>query len=455
MTGSLPTDWLAGIGQILVARRSAVVITPAQVKERLLHEFSPKLHCLFEACRYKVLYSGRAATKSWSASQWILQQGYERPIRVMCARETMKSIADSVHKLLCDQILRLGLQHHYETTLSTIRGRNGTEIFYAGLRNNVANIKSVEGCDIVWVEEAQNVSGNSWDTLIPTVRKEGSEILVTFNPDLETDPTYQRFVLHPPPGANVVRLNWRDNPYLNEMMRSEIDYLKATDPDAFEHIYEGATRSTVQDAVYKAEILRAEKEGRFANVQYDARRTVDTYWDLGYGDMVSVWFVQAFPFETRVIDYYENTHQSIDHYLQVCQSRGYVYGQFVFPWDGGARHVSTGKSTADIVRSKGFKVEVLRQGLVHDRINQLRMMFPQLVFDGIRCAEGIQHLRHYQWGPPAPNGTLKREPLHDEHSHASNALEYMAQHIKSPAAIKQQVRAMPLSRHHGSMGWAR
>lgn len=420
-----------------VARRKhAKPLTPATLKERLLSEFSPKLHFLFEPHRYKVVYSGRYATKSWSFAAALLQAGYERRLRILCARETMKSIADSVHKLLEDQVDRLGLRAHYDVWTSSIHGKNGTEIFYAGLRNNISNIKSVEGCDVVWIEEAQSVSKHSWDTLIPTIRKAGSEVWVSWNPDLSSDETQKRFVDHPPPSARVVQISWRDNKYLNPMMVAEMEHLKATDEDDYAHVYEGNTRSTVHDAVYKAEIMKAEKNGQFCRVPYDARKPVDVIFDLGWGDLVSMWFMQTFPFDTRLIDYHEDSHKSMDHYLQVLQSKGYTYGQLIFPWDGGVKSVATGKSCEDVVKAKGYRVRVLRQGLVHDRIDAVRTMFSQLFFDATKCEVGLSHLRRYQWGPPGNNGTLKREPLHDQASHAADALGYAVLAIKTPPANK-------------------
>ena len=428
----------------------------SKLRTRLLEEFSPKLHCLFEPHPYKVAWSGRDAGKSWAYSMAILQLGLERPLRIVGLRETMRSLEDSVHKLLGDQVKRLGLEAHYTVYQSEIRGKNGTEIFYAGLRNNAIGIKSMEGCDIFWVEEAQTVSKESWETLIPTVRKPGAELWCTLNPRYAEDDSYRRWITHPPAGAKVVEMSWRDNKYQTQAMAEKRAHLKNTDPDMYDHVYEGATQSTVQDAVYKAQIQYAEKNGHFCNVGYDARLPVNTYWDLGYGDMVSVWFAQTVAFEHRLIDYYENHHQEINHYLQVMQGLGYVYGTCVFPWDGGAKHVSTGKSTADIVRSRGFNVRVLRQGPAAMEIENLRTIFPQMYFDAKKCAEGIAHLRKYQWGPPSANGVLKREPLHDENSHAARSLGTLATDVKNPTpAGRAPTNTSAPRQNHGSMGWAR
>ena len=150
-------------------------------------EFPVKLQGLFKKARYKVCLGGRGGAKSWGIARALLILGAKSPIRILCAREFQASIKDSVHKLLCDQIDALGLLPFYEITQTSIRGFNGTEFAFVGLKNNPTNIKSFEGVDICWVEEAQTVSRLSWNVLIPTIRKQGSEIWISFNPDLETD----------------------------------------------------------------------------------------------------------------------------------------------------------------------------------------------------------------------------------------------------------------------------
>lgn len=214
-------------------------------------DFPAKLAFLFEPARYKVLYGGRGGSKSWGIARALLILGAQRKMRIFCAREIQKSIKDSVHKLLKEQIDELGLGSVYRVLETEIRGTNGTEFIFAGLHANKDSIKSIEGIDIAWVEEAQTVSAASWDILIPTVRKEGSEIWVSFNPDLDDDPTYKRFVVNPPPGAVVVQINWSDNPWFPDVLRDEMEHLYATDPEAAAHVWGGQTRRNSQ-----AQILR-------------------------------------------------------------------------------------------------------------------------------------------------------------------------------------------------------
>lgn len=400
----------------------------ANLREKV--EIPDKLKMLYESHPYKVAYSGRGGCKSWSYARALLVLGTERRVRVLCARETQKSIKDSVHKLLADQIRDNGLQDHYEIQEAQIIGKNGTQFFFAGLKHNIRNIKSIEGCDIVWVEEGQSVSEDSWETLIPTIRKEGSEIWVSFNPELETDNTYKRWILNPPDGAVVVKLSWRDNKWITNGMLKKMEHLRNSDPDMYQHVYEGTCRSTVEGAIYKEEIVRAEKDGRICKVPYDPSKPVETFWDLGYSDLVCIWFVQSMPLGFRVIDYYQNSSEAIDHYLQVMQAKSYTYGNCVLPWDGGTKHVQTGRSIGDTMRAKGFKVKIVGQSSVAQGINAVRTIFPMLHFDGIKCEKGLLGLRRYQWGPQPKSGALKQEPLHDIASHPSDALRTMAMHVQ-------------------------
>ena len=157
--------------------------------------FPEKLRFLFSPARYKVVRGGRGPGKSWGFARALLIMGAKRPLRVLCTREVQKSIAQSVHQLLRDQIEALGLSGQYEVLTTEIRGKNGTQFFFSGLSDQTAeSLKSFEGVDVCWCEEAQAISKRSWDILIPTIRKDGSEIWVSFNPQLESDETYRRFV---------------------------------------------------------------------------------------------------------------------------------------------------------------------------------------------------------------------------------------------------------------------
>lgn len=193
--------------------------------------------------RYKVAWGGRGSGKSHTFARLLLLRAVDRPLRVLCARELQISIKDSVHRLLADLVDVMGLSSQFEVGQSFLRGRNGSEFIFKGLRHNASEIKSMEGIDICWVEEAQAVSDASWALLIPTIRAAGSEIWVSFNPDQETDPTYKRFVVNPPPNALVRKVNWDENPWFPPDLEAERAYLARVDPDAYAHVWLGECRS--------------------------------------------------------------------------------------------------------------------------------------------------------------------------------------------------------------------
>lgn len=406
----------------------SAVVQPFEVNA----QFPAKLEFLFRPARYKVAYGGRGAAKSWGFARALLIQGSQRPLRVVCARETQKSIADSVHQLLKDQIACLGLKDCYQVQKATILGPNGTQFTFAGLKHNVDNIKSLEGCDIVWVEEAQSVSKGSWEKLIPTIRKAGSEIWVSFNPDLETDDTYQRFVVRPPHDSMVVKINWRDNPWFPKVLQAEMEQLQERDPDAFNHVWEGCCVSILEGAIYANELRKVDQESRITRVPWDATRPVDTFWDLGYGDSTSIWFAQAFPFEYRLIDFLQSNQKPLAWYQKQLQERPYVYGTHHLPHDARAKTLGTGKSIEELMRASGFRTHIVPMLSVSDGINAARTIFPQCWFDGEKCADGLQALRHYRYGEIATTGVPTREPLHDENSHSADAFRYFSVGIRPP-----------------------
>ena len=195
---------------------------------------------LFIPSRYKIFYGGRGGVKSWSFARVLLLKAATIPLRILCAREFQSSIKESVHQLLCDQIRLMGLSDYYPNPKENrIESLVRSEFIFAGLKKEIGKVKSMEGIDICWVEEAEKVSENSWTVLIPTIRKEGSEIWVSFNPHEETDPTYKRFVVNPPPGAIVRETGWRDNPWLPKELQAEKDYLARVDKDAYDHVWGG------------------------------------------------------------------------------------------------------------------------------------------------------------------------------------------------------------------------
>ena len=416
-------------------------IQEAKAKAR----FPAKLKCLFvpEKARYRVLYGGRGGSKSWNIARALLLKGCEQKIRVLCAREYQTSIKDSVHKLLCDQIFALELEAHYEITERSLRGTNGTEFIFVGVKNNTNNVKSIEGIDICWVEEAQSVTPNSWNVLVPTIRKADSEIWISFNPELPTDETWKRFVLNPPKNAVIQKINWSDNPYFPEVLDLERRALQGRDIQAYNNVWEGIPRQTVNGAIFAKEVTMAELEGRICNVPYDASKPVHAIFDLGWADQTAVWLLQFIGQETRLIRYFENSQQTMSYYMAKLQSFGYVYDTIWLPHDAKAKSLGTGKSIEEIVRATGMKVQILDRVPVNDSINAARTIFSKCYFDRQNTEEGLQCLRHYRYDVDPDTKMFSPKPLHDEYSHGADAFRYIGLMINEPkkAPIQKSYRA--------------
>ncbi len=398
--------------------------------------FSEKMGFLFQPSRYKVLYGGRGSGRSWGCARALLIQGMQKQHRILCAREFQSSILESVHALLSQQIELLGLSSFYEVQQTSIVGKNGTEFIFAGLRHNVNKIKSMEGITRVWVEEAQTVSKLSWDTLIPTIRIDGSEIWMTFNPEFETDETFRRFVAKPPKNAIVVKMNWNDNPWFPEVLEQERKDLQERDEDAYLNVWEGHCKQSIDGAIYAREIRDAMLAERITTVPYSASKPVEVFFDLGWSDSTAMWFVQRIGFEMRVIRFYQNRHQSLHHYLQYIQSQQYVVGTLWLPHDAKAKQLGTGLSIEEMAKASGYDVKIVPMLSVEDGINAVRTVFPTMFFDAENCSDGIAALRRYRYKIDQLSGQMSREPLHDDASHAADALRYCAVSLHEPKRLK-------------------
>lgn len=422
-------------------------------------QFPAKLKFLFEPHRYKVAYGGRGSGKSWGFARALLILAAQKQLRILCTRETQRSIQESVYQTLCDQIKLLGLSDFYEVKKTEILGRNGSRFAFEGIRQNIGNIKSFEGFDIVWVEEAQNVTKHSWDVLIPTIRKDGSEIWIGFNPDLETDETYQRFVVHQSqlPNAKVVKINYLDNPWFPNTLRAEMEATRAKSEDDYLHIYEGFCKQVVDGAIYRQELLQADKDSRITRVPYDATRPVHTFWDLGFGDNTSIWFAQSIGFEFRLIDFLQGSQQALQYYLKAIQAKPYVYGTDYLPHDAKAHELGSGRSIEEQIRSAGRKVQIVPKLSIEDGIAAARAIFGRCWFDADKCQDGLQALRHYRYELDPKIGTFKREPLHDWASHPADAFRYFAVAIREPERQREKKQREQRLVYPGqaSQGWLR
>ena len=195
---------------------------------------------LEEKSRYKILYGGRGSGKSHAFVIKLILEAVNRRMTIICAREVQKSIRQSSYKLIVRKIREMGLDRYFEILEKEIRVYNGGTINFEGLGlGQVDSIKSYDGIDLVWVEEAQNVSQKSWEELIPTVRDEGSEIWVSFNPRSDQDPTYRFFIINTPPNTIKIKVNYYDNPFFTEELEAERVHCYEKNRDRYDNIWLG------------------------------------------------------------------------------------------------------------------------------------------------------------------------------------------------------------------------
>jgi len=398
------------------------------VTEERRTPFAAKQRFLFLPSRYKVLHGGRGSGKSWGVARALLTLGSQSQLRIICCREVQKSIKESVHQLLSDQIIAMGLGAFYEVLDTEIRGINGTTFSFSGLaQHTVESIKSFEGADICWVEEAGTVSKKSWDILTPTIRRTDSEIWVTFNPELDTDEAFKRFVVNKPDNCTTVEMNWRDNPWFNDVLEQERQNCLRFAPDDYDTIWEGKCRSAVVGAIYAKEMEAAVRSGRITMLPYDPKLKVHVVYDLGWNDSMFISFVQRHLSSLRVIDCIKDSHRTLDDYAAEIKDRKYNLGKHWLPHDGYHADYKTGKTAEQILQGffgKG-KVRPVPKETVENGIKVARMTLAQTVFEKTKANDLVESIKRYR---RAVSSTTNEPgaPLHDDASHGADNYRYIA-----------------------------
>ncbi|TXG78394.1 PBSX family phage terminase large subunit [Candidatus Dojkabacteria bacterium] len=412
---------------------------------------------LLEPARYKGVWGGRGSGKSWFFAELLLESCIIKPTRAVCIREVQKSIKQSVKLLLEDKIKLLNLERHFQIYEERIETKNGSLIIFQGMQNHTADsIKSLEGYDIAWCEEAQTISERSLRLLRPTIRKPGSELWFSWNPDNEEDPVDQ--LLRGPnrilEGAIVVQANYMDNPYFPNVLQQEMEIDKARDPSKYAHTWLGEYEKFAGGAVYGKEMVAAKEQGRICSVPYNPAVPVFTVWDLGYskGNATSIGFGQMVGREPRIIDYYQNELEGIGHYLQVLKDRKYNYSIHVFPHDAGHASLRTGTTFVRQLEEMGLGKEgkdiiVLPTDSVETGIELVRQLLQQIWIDD-KCTQLIRGLTkyHYEWDEERK--IFGRKPYHDEHSNPADMMRYFATHL---ATMKAPIVRKPEESYYGGV----
>lgn len=409
-----------------MASNPLIVDYPDKALDALIPETTPSGHRV----RWRVLYGGRDGAKSWSIARRILQRGRMKPIRVLCTREVQKSIAESVHQLLKDQISVLGLNGFYDVQQQYIRGANGTQIAFHGLSGQTAtSIKSFEGVDLCWVEEAQTISKRSWELLEPTIRADGSEIIVSFNPDMDTDETYKRFVTNPPPDALVVYIGWDDNPWRSRVLDMAREKMQRESPEDYAHIYGGQCRPAVEGAIYYTEVSALRQSGRLGNVPYDPMLKAHVIADLGFNDFMAMIVAQRMGSEIRVIRYIENRFKDIPWYSAELRKLEYNWGTLYLPHDAKATTLAAANNPHGSTAEKQFQnlnwtTEQVPNIDLEQGIRKTREVFPRVYMDKTNAGELANRLGRYRRRVTSEGqGTT---PMHNDDSHGADGHRYLS-----------------------------
>lgn len=371
-------------------------------------EMNPAMKPIQDHYRYKVFHGGRGSGKSWTVARFLILKASNEPCTILCTREYQKSISDSVLKLLSEQIEEMNLDSFFDVQRNVIYGRNGSQFIFEGLHHNVTKIKSMEGVKYCWVEEGEKVSNESWDVLIPTIRKTGSEIIITFNPDSLDDPTYTRFVLDPPDNSLVIKVNHSDNPWFPEVLKEEMEYIRRIDYERYLHIWEGEPRTNSDAQIFK---------GKYIIEDFDTPDDVNFYYgaDFGFSADPST-LVRCFIKDNRLYIDYEawGLHVEIDDlpgfYEKVPDCKKW--------W---IEADSSRPDTISYIQRKGYKIRGVQKTKVEDGIEFIKS-FEKIVIH-TRCKYTAEEFKHYSYVVDKLSGNITPK-IEDKNNHLIDSIRY-------------------------------
>jgi phage terminase large subunit len=421
---------------------SALVIDTAEVFEPLLYP-----------SRYKAAWGGRGSGKSHFFAGALVEDHFRNPgMRSVCIREVQKSLKDSAKKLIEDKIASFGLGQSdgFECLEYETRTPGGGLIIYQGMQDHTAeSIKSLEGFDRAWVEEAQSLSATSLKLLRPTIRSPASELWFSWNPRRKSDPVDALFQAKPPTNAIAVRANWDSNPWFPaELEQERLDCLR-DEPDQYDHIWEGCYVSVAEGAYFAKQLAEAKK--RIAFVAPDPLMEYRAFWDIGTRDATAIWVAQFVGREIRVLDYYEAVGQPLAAHLGWLRERGYGSALCVLPHDGERSDHLTADKFADHIQAAGFRTQTVKnqgKGAAMKRVEAARRLFPSIWFNAETTEAGRDALGWYhEKRDEARNIGLG--PEHDWASHGADAFGLMCVAYEEP----NEKRKVKRPDYAGPGGW--
>lgn len=407
---------------------------------------------LDDAWRYKILYGGRAAARSWTIGRKLLIRGTQKKEFILCTRELQKSIKQSVHRLLKEQIRLLGLDSFYTVTEASIKGINGTEFMFLGVKANPEEVRSTEGVTICWIEEGHSLSESSWDIIDPTIRAEGSEIWASFNTRFKFDYMFKKFVVDTPPdNALVLKTSYRDNPYLSAVLLEQMSKMKEDDYEKYLNIWEGELKQLAMGAIFGKQIIQVKKDGRRCSIPVIKGAVIDTFWDVGRSDHTAIWFMQRVGMEYRFIDYFQGRLEEVEYYAKELKKLDYNYGRHYLPHDADHDRLGMKRNIKEQFTDLGIKPITIVPRIQEKKtaIELARNIFPECWFHhgtderGKRTEVGFDALCNYRYKYNDDDDVYQRKPHHDWASNPADAFMGFAQgYIEKRTDFDRPARAV-------------
>lgn len=404
---------------------------------------APVFEPLLKPARYKGAYGGRGSGKSHFFAELLIEDCLlNKGTRAVCIREVQKDLKDSAYLIIKDKIAKFGLgeKDGFKVFKEEIETPGGGLIIFKGMKDYTADsIKSLEGFNRAWVEEAQTLSLTSLNMLTPTIREKGSELWFSWNPRRKTDPVDMRLRgAEKPTGAVVVRANWSDNPWFPDVLEDERADCLRMQPEQYDHIWEGGYATVLSGAYFAKALAEAKANGRICRVGRDPLMTTRAFWDIGgtgaKADATAIWIAQFVNREIRVLDYYEAQGQDLGTHIGWLRERGYGKALCVLPHDGETHDKVFAVSFESALEQAGFQVEVVPnqgRGAAKMRIEAARRLFPSIVFNEATTEPGRDALGWYhEKTDEARNVGLG--PEHDWSSHGADAFGLMCVAYEAP-----------------------
>jgi phage terminase large subunit len=417
-------------------------------------EYADVFDPLIDPARYKGAHGGRGSGKSQFFADLLVASAIRKPgFRGLCCREVQKSLKESAKRLIELKIAAHGLGHLFEVQEAQIKTPGGGLIVFAGLQDHTSeSIKSYEGFDVAWVEEAQTVSDRSLNLLRPTIRAPGSELWFSWNPRFKTDAVDKMLRgAELPTNAIVVKANWDANNWFPaELEQERLDCMRQQ-PEQYAHIWEGDYVSVAEGAYFAKDIAKAIAEKRITQLAPDPLLPFKAFWDIGVRDATAIWIAQFSGQTIKVLDQYEAVGQPLGTHLEWLRSHGYGNATCVLPHDGARHDAVTAVRFEDHIRSAGFTVETIEnqgKGAAMKRVEAARRLFPRIWFDELKCAGGLDALGWYH-EKKDEHRNIGLGPEHDWSSHSADAFGLLCVAYEEPR-VKREARK---SNYAGAGAW--